>query len=188
MLTGGKDAPVLGDAEAALNSAFEKCHYSEKKYYALRDDSGVRNGFALASSIERINPDGSTNENDRWLEDVPPMRKFSIADYVAALFRARPGRYRVIVFVLTDKPPTQNTDARVSSDEAKLWTKKGAESLPKEIAQMEYTADYKCTALVYEFKTLAGAKPQFVEPSEITGRMHLEKSGILAALQQPRSP
>jgi hypothetical protein len=188
LLTGGEAAPRLGNAEAALNGAFTKRHYSEKKYYALRDDSGSRNGFALASSIERINPDGSTNEEDRWVQDLPPIKKFSIADYVAALFRARPGRFRVIVFVLTDKPLTQNTDARVSSDEAKLWTKKGAESLPKEIAEMGYTSDYKCTALIYEFKTFAGSKPEFVEPSEITGEMHLEKSGILAALQQPELP
>ena len=126
LLVGDKTQPLLGDAEAALNAAFEQCGYSEKSYYALREGSGVRDGFALASRMERINPDGSTNAEDRWLDDVPPMRKFSTADYVAALFRARPGHYRVIVFVLTNKPLTQDTDARVNSDQAKLWPKKSS--------------------------------------------------------------
>jgi hypothetical protein len=186
LLIGGKPTPLLGDVEATLNAAFEQCDYTEKSYYALREKSGLRDGFALASRMERMNPDGSTNPQDRWLEEVPPMRKFSISDYVGALFRARPGHYRVIVFVLTNKPLTQDTDARASSDQAKLWPKKGADSLPKEMAEMEYTADYKCTALIYEFKSLGGGEAKFVEPSEINGRIHLEKSGLWTALTQRR--
>ena len=41
-------------------------------------------------------------------------------------------------------------------------------------------------ALIYEFKTLGGGEATFVEPSEITGQMHLEKSGLLSALSRSR--
>lgn len=185
LLVGDKTQPTLGDAETALNYAFEQCDYGDRKYYALRDEAGVRDGFALASRMEHINPDGTPSE-DRWSRDVAPMRTFSIGGFVRALFRARPGHYRVIVFVLTNKPLTQDTRARVNSKQADLWTQEGANALPKEIAEMEYTTDYKCTALIYEFKSLANGEATFVEPSEVSGKGHLAKSGLWAALQQPR--
>jgi hypothetical protein len=186
LLVGGKTQPLLGDAEKALNHAFEQCDYGDKRYYALRDKAGSsRDGFALASRMEHMNADGTANE-DRWSREDDPMRTFSINNFVRALFQARPGHYRVIVFVLTNKPLTEDTKVRVSSEQAGLWTKEGAHTLPKEIAEMEYTADYQCTALIYEFKTLAGGKATFVEPSEVSGKTHLQKSGLWAALQQPR--
>jgi hypothetical protein len=185
LLVGGKTHPLLGDVERALNAAFEQCGYGDKKYYALRDASGVRDGFALASRLEHMNADGTANE-DRWSMEEVPMRKFSINDFVRALFYARPGYYRVIVFVLTNKPLIQDTQTRVNSNQARLWTQGGANALPREMAQMEYTVDYNCTALIYEFKTLAGGEADFVEPSEISGKTHLEKSGLWAALTQFR--
>jgi hypothetical protein len=185
LLVGDKTKATLGDAETALNHAFEQCDYGDKKYYALRDKSGVRDGFALASRLEHINPDGTASE-DRWSREVVPMRTFSIGEFVHALFRARPGHYRVIVFVLTNKPLTQDIRMRVNSKQADLWTQDGANALPKEMAEMEYTTDYRCTALIYEFKSLANGEATFVEPSDVSGKRHLAKSGLWAALQQSR--
>ena len=43
LLLGNKQTPVLGDADAALDSAFRQTGYGEKSYY------GVPEGFAIAS-------------------------------------------------------------------------------------------------------------------------------------------
>lgn len=169
-----KTHPKLKDVDAALSSAFAKCGYGEKSFYAVPD------GFAMASRLEQINADGSFGPN-RWSLETEPIRSFSITSYLSALFRARAGHFRVVVFVITNHPFEQ-IDAKVSSDQATSWVKKGLNQLPKKIGDRDYTDDYNCTALIYEFETLGGGQSRFVEPSEITGRTHLEKSGLLSAL------
>jgi hypothetical protein len=178
LVVAGKARPKLKDVDAALSAAFAKCGYGEKSFYAVPD------GFAMASRLEQINADGSFGAN-RWSLATAAMTSFSIESYLRALFQAREGHFRVVVFVVTNHP-FQQTEAKVSSDEAKNWVKKGLSELPKKIGDRDFTDDYVCTALIYEFKTLGGGQAQFVEPSEITGHTHLEKSGLLSALAQPR--
>jgi hypothetical protein len=136
----------------------------------------------MASRLEQINADGSFGAN-RWSLATAPIRSFSIESYLGALFRVRAGHFRVVVFVVTNHPFEQ-TDAKVTSDQAKSWVKKGLNQLPKKIGDRDYSDDYTCTAEIYEFETLGGGEAKFVEPSEITGRTHLEKSGLLSALDR----
>jgi hypothetical protein len=178
LLVAHKTHSKLKDVDVALSSAFAKCGYGEKSFYAVPD------GFAMASRLEQINADGSFGAN-RWSLETAPIRSFSITSYLSALFRARAGHFRVVVFVVTNHAFGQ-TDAKVSSDQATSWVKKGLNQLPKKIGDRDYTDDYTCTALIYEFETLGGGQSRFVEPSEITGRAHLEKSGLLSALARPR--
>ena len=178
LLVDRKTHPKLKDVDVALSSAFAKCGYGEKSFKAVPD------GFALASRLEQINADGSFGAN-RWSLETAPIRSFSITSYLSALFRARAGHFRVVVFVVTNHPFNQ-TDAKVSSDQATSWVKKGLNQLPKKIGDRDYTDDYTCMALIYEFETLGGGQSRFVEPSEITGRTHLEKSGLMAALARAR--
>ena len=178
LFVAGKMRPKLKDVDAALSAAFAKCGYGEKSFYAVPD------GFAMASRLEQINADGSSGPN-RWSLETAPLKNFSIESYLHALFQARAGHFRVVIFMVTNHPFEQ-TDVKVNSDEAKTWVKKGLNALPRKIGDRDYTDDYICTALIYEFKTLGGGEATFVEPSEITGQMHLEKSGLLSALSRSR--
>jgi len=178
LLVANTARPKLKDVDAALSAAFTKCGYGEKSFYAVPD------GFAMASRLEQINPDGSFSAN-RWSLQTATMSSFSIEAYLRALFQARAGHFRVVVFMVTNHP-FQQTDVKVTSEEAKNWLKKGVNELPKKIGDRDYTDDYVCTALIYEFQTLGGGEARFVEPSEITGRTHLEKSGLLPALAHAR--
>jgi hypothetical protein len=178
LLVAHKTHSKLKDVDVALSSAFARCGYGEKSFYAVPD------GFAMASRLEQINADGSFGAN-RWSLATAPIRSFSIESYLGALFRVRAGHFRVVVFVVTNHPFEQ-TDAKVTSDQAKSWVKKGLNQLPKKIGDRDYSDDYTCTAEIYEFETLGGGEAKFVEPSEITGRTHLEKSGILGALARSR--
>jgi hypothetical protein len=178
LLAGGRPHPLLRDADSALSSAFRRCGYGEKTYYA------VRGGFAMASRIEQINTDGTPSTN-RWSIEVIPVQRFSLNAYIAALFRARPGHYRVIVFVLTMQPFEQKS-TKVTSEEASKWVSGGLNKLPKEIGDRDYSADYTCTALIYEFKQIGGGEAEFVDPSGMPGRTHLERSGLWTALERRR--
>ena len=169
---------MLGTVAQSIESAFQEAGYGEKSYYS------VPGGFAMASQIEQINQDGSPKDSiDRWLE-TPPIRKVSLAWYLNALFLARPGYYRVIVFVVTSKAFPQR-DAKVTSEESKQWVSSGLNKLPEEIGNQEYSSAHSCTALIYEFKQ-AGKHAQLMEPSQITGKTHLDKAGLMSAFAKRR--
>ncbi len=177
LLVGDRSQPLLKDVQSALKEAFDDCEYPEISYHAVPD------GFAMATHIERMRPDGAPWQPaaDRWSLDVEPMEDFSLSAYLNALFHARPGQYRVIVFVVTPHPFSQ-TDVEVTRDEAGAWVSGGMNTLPEEIGNLKYTDAYECTALVYQFRWVGNGKPEFVKPTSIGAKTHLEKAGFLAAL------
>lgn len=177
LLVGNATHPTLGTVAQAIDSALQEAGYREKSYYS------VPGGFAMASQIEQINQDGSPKD-DRWSLETPPIRKFSLGSYLNALFMARPGYYRVIVFVVTSKAFPQR-DVKVTSEESKLWLTRGLNKLPEEIGDQEYSSAHSCTALIYEFKQ-TGKHTQLMEPSQITGKTHLEKAGLMSAFAKRR--
>jgi len=168
----------LAEISARLVTALEQCGYVEKSFYAVPE------GFALATQLEQIDADGTSKPApDRWSVKVNPLRVFSLTDYLKALFTANPGRYRVIVFVVTSHPFSQS-DASVSQQEAQSWLSSGLNTLPKSIGDLAFTSEYTCTALVYEFEEpSSGNTPVIQVPSELTGRDHLSKSGLWPALE-----
>ena len=179
LLIGSKEHPQLGDAVAALDLAFQKAGYGKRSYYS------VPGGFAMASQIEQINQDGSPKESvDRWSLEVPPLRKFSLGSYLTALFTAQPGYYRVIVFVVTSQAFPQR-DVKVTSEQSREWVSGGLNKLPEEIGNQEYSSAHSCTALIYEFKQ-TGKHAQLMDPSQITGKTHLDKAGLMAAFAKRR--
>jgi hypothetical protein len=180
LLLGNAAHPLLGTVARAIESAFKQAGYGEKSYYS------VPGGFAMASRMEQMNEDGSSKGSaDRWSLEVPRMSTFSLSLYLTALFRGRPGYYRVIVFVVTPQPFSQSS-AKITSEDAGAWVSSGLNKLPEKMTNQEYSPAHTCTALIYEFKRIEGQRAQLVDPSEITGPIHLEKSGLMAAFAKPR--
>jgi hypothetical protein len=169
----------LKDVDQRLTTALEACGYVGKSYYAVPD------GFALVTQLEQINPDGTSRPlPSRWAAKVQPLSTFSLSDYLKALFTANPGRYRIIVFVITSHPFSQ-AEAKVSKEDALGWLSKGLNQLPASIGNLSFTADYAATALIYEFdEPHAGKNAVFITPSGLTGRDHLAKSKLLSALEK----
>jgi hypothetical protein len=167
----------VGDAAARLEIAFDKAGYGEKTWYA------VPGGFALASRLEQFNPDGtSKNEPDRWSAHIKAPKIFGLKDVIRALFTAQEGRYRVIVFIVTNQPFSA-ADKTVSAEEAREWVQEGAFNLPQTIKEVDYTPEYYCEALIYEFDQLARDNPAVLKvPSELQGETHLRKAKIWSAL------
>jgi hypothetical protein len=170
---------TLKDVDLRLTTALDACGYVGKSYYAVPD------GFALVTQLEQINPDGTSRPlPSRWAAKVQPLSTFSLSDYLKALFTANPGRYRIIVFIVTSHPFSQ-TDAKVSKAEALGWLSKGLNQLPASIGDLSFTSDYAATALIYEFEEAhAGENAVFITPSGLTGRDHLTKSKLLPALEK----
>jgi hypothetical protein len=168
----------VGDVADRLDNAFAKAGYGERSWYAVPGG-----GFALASRLEQFNEDCTPKGDDeRWLVALEPPRVFGLKDVFRVLFNAQVGHYRIIVFVVTPQVYSLN-DKPVSRDEAIKWVEKGADKLPEEIRQPEYSRAHVCQALIYEFEQESRSQPaDFKDPSKWQGETHLRKAKIWSAL------
>lgn len=163
------------DIASRLREAFEKAGYGEKSWYQ------IPNGFALVSRMEQIYPDGRPKEEEvRWTPNVSNPPIFSLESYIKALFTAPKGRYRVIVFFVTDRMFSQS-EKMVSPEEAMAWLKRGFMEFPPEIGHYPYTKDHYCKALIYEFEQ-KDHNAILKNPSDLQGKEHLEKAKLWSAL------
>ena len=164
---------TLGDIDEMLIEALLSAGYTDKSYYSVPD------GFAIVTKLEQINQDGTPKPvPDRYSQEVRPLTKFNLRGYISALFSARRGLYRIIVFIVTSHPFSQE-DITISRDQAEVWLSSGLNRLPSKIAEIIYTNDYMCTALIYEFEQITPQQEATLkDPSMLTVKQHLDKAGI----------
>ena len=178
LLTAAGAQTTLGQVADRLEKAFDQCGYGEKGWY------NVPEGFALASRLEQINPDGTSKpENERWIAKgcTPPIH--SLKDYIRALFIAQKGRFRLLVFIVTSEP-FKESEQGPTPEQAKQWTDAGATVLPAAIKKRPFTQEHYCTALIYEFiQKTTDQLAELVDPSLISGTEHLKRARLMAALE-----
>jgi tetratricopeptide (TPR) repeat protein len=168
---------TVGQVADAIVFALERTGYVERSFFRTQAD-----GVALVTRIERINDDGTARaERDRWPAALQNYQTSSdLVGFFKGLFYVDPGRYRIIVFILQDLPFNQSSN-RVAGPEARAWLREGANALPREVATRLF-GDGNCSVLIYEFAS-DGTAVRMVE-SRLTGKQHLEKSGVLATLEK----
>jgi hypothetical protein len=169
---------LLGDVDNRLRAALDAAGYTERKYMA------APGGFVLVTRLEQMEPDGTPKPGqERWAAEPGPLRRFSLGDYLRALLTANPGYYRVMALVVTPEAFAE-TGAPVSREAAMAWLTEGLNRLPEEVASIAWTSAFSCTALVYEFELPdRGGEARQVLPGRLTGRTHLDKAHLLAALR-----
>ncbi|GAA4355530.1 hypothetical protein GCM10023165_47750 [Variovorax defluvii] len=133
--------------------------------------SGPPGGFALVARLERIEADGKPFPGRaRWTTEGRP--KLNLSELLGDLFLEQPGRFRIVVFVVTDQPNFQPAPG------AKLPNvREGAATMPPELAAMPMDGK-SVLALVYSFERRPGEPMRaWVEGSPST-LQHLVASGI----------
>lgn len=170
----GADKSLYGVGQH-LTAAINAAGYAEYTFY------GVPDGFALVSRLERIEEDGRPSPNGfRYMQ--PGQEPFSLANYLSGLFVAPVGRYRQIVFVVTDVPVVA-TAPPLTQGRAGQLLREGADRLPTDFRQMPFTNDHDVTALIYEFqKTGQVGNMAQTQGGPLTARDHLTRSGLYAAI------
>jgi len=167
---------TLSDVDSRLRTALSRAGYASRSYYA------VPGGFALATRLERFDEDGRpASEEMRWKVGGVPLPEFTLSTYLKALFGAQPGRFRVIVFVVSSTG-FQAVGASPTRTTAESWLAGGFNVLPRELGNLRYTSEVNCTALVYEFSKPPGGSATLKAPSDLIAEKHLRGSGFLAAL------
>lgn len=150
----------------------------EYSFYSIRDS-----GVAVVTRMERMKQDGSTDLENRYVEHSS-YNGFS--DYVASLFRAKPGFYRMIVFVLSPYPLLQSDRALSRQGSDSLFAR-GADRPAPNMETFPFSDRYACTALIYEYKKPNQEDaPRLVAPSPLTCEAHLRKAGIWQKLESIR--
>jgi len=169
----------LRDVSERLTQALNRAGYEEISWYAVPD------GFALVSQFEQCDSDGTPLSGaTRFLDKVfrPPLR--TPWDYIRKLILPEVGHFRVIVIIVSDHPFSQR-NVRVSRDEALAWLSSGTNGLPQDTGDLRFTNAYLTTALIYEFEQASVDSGAILkQPSSLTGKMHLQKCGIWAALER----
>jgi hypothetical protein len=166
---------TVGEVTGAILGALEQNGYVERSFF--RTPPG---GVALVTRLERINDDGSSSAEARWPIQQAQASTRGLLDFLQGLFFVDPGHYRVIVFVVQDLPFSQSAES-ITAQQAQAWLTIGANVLTPEIAALPFAGAH-VTVLIYEFAS-DGSKVQVIT-SQLTGKQHLEKAGLLAVLDK----
>lgn len=169
---------TFADAEARLGSALDRAGYHQRGLFS------VPNGFAIVTQLERIDANGAPSGARRW-SVAESSSAFSLEAYFTRLLYADPGRYRLVVLVISDVPFSATGGYLTASDASDLASV-GLNALPKTLADEIYSPNHRCTALIYEFRKGSNAEPELVTPSPLPGRDHLTRARIWAALTGTR--
>lgn len=170
---------TLADIGRHLETSLASVGYGEWSYYS------VPGGFALATRLEQILPDGKPRSGpQRWSTALPVQPVFSLGDYLKALFTAPQGDYRVIVFVVTDQAFAASSDETTEA-QAMDWLGGGMDRLPPTLAIRPFSASTAGSALVYQFRKAGLADAPIANPDGApSASIQLDASGITAALRR----
>ena len=167
--------PSFGTVRDRLAHALDAAGYAQRSFFR------VPNGFAVVTQLERIGNDG-TPAQARWYA-AASVETFSLEQYLRRLLFAQPGRYRLVVLVVTDVAISASGPA-ITAREASEMADRGYLHLPPAVAAVEYSPNHRSTALIYEFRKRSTGSPEFVKPSPLPGRDHLVKARIWAEIEK----
>lgn len=166
---------TFADAEIRLRLALGAAGYYQRSLFV------VPGGFAIVTQFERIEADGTPANARRW-QSTDTESTFSLDAYFKQLLYAQPGRYRLVVLIVSDVPFSATGGYLTASDASDLASR-GVNVLPKALADEIFSINHRCTALIYEFRKGAKKELEFVTPSPLLGRDHLVQAKIWSALE-----
>ncbi len=141
------DDDTLGDVFDRLEHVMRQAEMYSWSAYAIHDD-----GFALITQLENIDKNGTPKPGkDRWDIKSESKKPLSIADYIAALLKSEPGRYRVIVFTVTHRN-LETSSSEATPEYMRDLLRQGSDILPPKLRNKNIQALTRGLVFVYEFE------------------------------------
>lgn len=172
---------TLGQFDDNLCSSLRRAGYSAIGHYSYPG------GFVLLTQLERIHSDGRPFPSPaRWLPYAQPMTwgTFDLMRFLRMLVNADPGYYRVIAYVVSDRPIS--FDAGATSSQFNSIINKGATALPAALRSAIANDSQRLTVLVYEMTQAAVGKTATRTALGLSVDDHLTRTRILAARSAQR--
>lgn len=144
-------------------------------------------GIALVTRMEQFDPATGSPRlgEDRWARNVGPPRMESVSDFFRGVFRANPGHFRALAFVVHPGSVEPEKLRRPSKEHVADWQEEGPSVLPSLLGRQPFDDTFRCTVLVYEFEQKSSSEnATAVEKPRFSAREHLERTGIWAALEK----
>ncbi len=148
---------TLAQVSEKLAGGLERAGYGKNDYSYFWNE---RDEFAVVTAMERVNPDGSAFQTNRWVED-DSLPSAGSGQYLSYLVSGKKVYYRVFAFIITARSErTRRSFQRGSVPEfntALNWENKGDEDLGGgggEVTPVEsvvWSEKHRCFALVYLF-------------------------------------
>ncbi len=169
----------LKDVENVIRESLDATGYYDVSYYGVESQPDA---FVMATRLEQINQDATPKTGEeRWVGTTNRDTQFSLKNYLNELFYAEQGAYRIILFVVTTESFTFSKKS-VNAKKAENWVSNGHVSLPKLMANNDFTEHHQVYALVYEFDKSgdenAKESVNLRIPGKHQARTHLENAGI----------
>jgi hypothetical protein len=178
------DGLAIGSAQEDLGTIYDRVKDALTHAGIGSDHSSAyavgTDGFAIVTHAEYIDNNG-VPLSPRW--SVAPPQKFptTLSDFWHALITASPGRYRVMVIVVTSRElQSLKNDAQMASpEEMSKLLRKGDDRIPNQLRQVSGTPDRRCVAIIYEFyRPSSSDAPKLVDDTTIGGPEHLSSAGL----------
>jgi hypothetical protein len=185
-------AATLGDAARILDQTLRQAGYGEQAWYLVSLDQTEVNGFAVITRLERIRPDGSPIQENRFSQDFERPRPTSLLNLLrGALVAAPKGRHRVFAFYVTIRAVPQrttDTNERLKLEATDSLFVTGART-PDSFQILNTIPTHSpnvfrsvIVAYVYEFERSSGNQPaEFVQNSSQSAEQHLRAAGLRGA-------
>jgi hypothetical protein len=167
--------PTQGAIIDAIQDALDEAAYYERSFYS------APGGIVMVTRLERFMPDGSPDLERRWI-DIKAGQTFSLVNYFNGLLFADPGRFRLVVFIMSDQP-FASTGKSLAADEGQRLLSSGFNTPPQAELEETFSIGHKVSVLVYEFEKNRDHDPVQIMPGKLPARAHLEKSKVWAGLQ-----
>jgi hypothetical protein len=170
----------LGDVANHLMEALRATGNSRASFYT------APGGFVMVARLERIRDDARPAAGaDRFIEPRPgeAEKPDDPLSYIEALFFAPEGRYRQVMFVVTNRPVGEGTWT-LTSDAAGELLSEGSPDLIGPSRTAQFDGAYRVTALIYEFRKQGSAAATVAIPGRWTANTHLIRSGLLSNLRR----
>lgn len=147
---------TLAQVSEKLAGGLERAGYGKNEYSYFWND---KDEFAVVTAMERINPDGSAFQTNRWVVDES-LPSAGSGQYLRYLISGKKAYYRVFAFIVTARQErTRRSFQRGSVPEfntALNWENKGEEELgggdgTSTVESAVWSEQHRCFALVYLF-------------------------------------
>jgi hypothetical protein len=166
---------TLDTVFSRIKDALRHARISQWSLYTVGTD-----GFLVVCRMETIDDKGGAwPGSQRWSIDPVTPDIWSPAMYLRALFFAPPGRYRVIVLVVTSQLYT-STDVEVDSKTMDMYLNRGFTDLPVDFKTQMLAPNTRCEALIYEFlKRKMSDEPKLLGLGQSKVDAHSHLSGAM---------